>query len=349
MTDKQPDTTWNLLRSGQFTSAAERLREVVDAGSAPLDVLHNYAVCFYKTGRFSETLETCMHVLKDFPQSGRTRYLLGVVLKEVGEIDSAIEAFTELIDVSPELARAWYHRGTCHFAGRRLQEAAADLSRAVVLDPLNLPARYNLGVVHVAARRWDDAREDFAACLRLDPTGADEYAELLVEIGRSEVRERVYSQGHRLKNMLGIVGDQLNALLRDVRSRLSGGDHSRSDDISAQQDLIYSDMAAFLNALQPKPLELDLADMAVLFRAHAHSLELQVELTRRQIPFIVRAGLRFFELAHIKDALAHLRWLVNPADELAGFDAIADLEPRSKGALLAAATVVGARRVVVEV
>lgn len=62
---------------------------------------------------------------------------------------------------------------------------------------------------------------------------------------------------------------------------------------------------------------LDLADMAVLFRAHAHSLELQVELTRCQIPFTVRAGLRFFEQAHIKDALAHLRWVVNPADELA--------------------------------
>lgn len=62
---------------------------------------------------------------------------------------------------------------------------------------------------------------------------------------------------------------------------------------------------------------LALGDMAVLFRAHAHSLELQVELTRCQIPFIVRAGMRFFEQAHIKDALAHLRWLVNPTDELA--------------------------------
>ncbi len=63
---------------------------------------------------------------------------------------------------------------------------------------------------------------------------------------------------------------------------------------------------------------LPLSAMAVLYRAHAHSLELQVELTRRQIPFTVRAGLRFFEQAHIKDALAHLRWQVNPLDELAG-------------------------------
>ncbi|MFH2009553.1 MAG: ATP-dependent helicase [bacterium] len=63
--------------------------------------------------------------------------------------------------------------------------------------------------------------------------------------------------------------------------------------------------------------DVPLAQMAVLFRAHAHSLELQVELTRRQIPFTVRAGLRFFEQAHIKDALAHLRWQTNPQDELA--------------------------------
>lgn len=62
---------------------------------------------------------------------------------------------------------------------------------------------------------------------------------------------------------------------------------------------------------------LALRDMAVLFRNHAHSLELQVELTHRQIPFSLRSGLRFFEQAHVKDVLAHLRWQVNPADELA--------------------------------
>jgi DNA helicase-2/ATP-dependent DNA helicase PcrA len=57
--------------------------------------------------------------------------------------------------------------------------------------------------------------------------------------------------------------------------------------------------------------------MAVLFRAHAHSLELELELTARKIPFAVRAGTRFLEQAHIKDVIAHLRWTVHPADELA--------------------------------
>ncbi len=62
---------------------------------------------------------------------------------------------------------------------------------------------------------------------------------------------------------------------------------------------------------------LGLKDIAVLYRAHSHSLELQVELHRRQIPFTVRSGMRFFEQAHIKDVTAYLRLAHNPGDALA--------------------------------
>ena len=59
-----------------------------------------------------------------------------------------------------------------------------------------------------------------------------------------------------------------------------------------------------------------LREMAVLYRAHTHSMELQMELARRGIPFLVRAGVRFFEQAHIKDVLAHLKFVQSPRDEL---------------------------------
>ncbi len=62
---------------------------------------------------------------------------------------------------------------------------------------------------------------------------------------------------------------------------------------------------------------LPLRRIAVLYRNHAHSLELQVELTRRQIPFSVRSGLRFFEQAHIKDVVSYLRARHNHQDALA--------------------------------
>jgi len=60
-----------------------------------------------------------------------------------------------------------------------------------------------------------------------------------------------------------------------------------------------------------------LPEIAVLYRAHHHAMEIQFELARRGIPFVVRSGVRFFEAAHIKDVLAHLRFARNPGDELA--------------------------------
>lgn len=58
-------------------------------------------------------------------------------------------------------------------------------------------------------------------------------------------------------------------------------------------------------------------DIAVLYRAHYHAMELELELSRAGIPYTITSGVRFFEQAHIKDALALVRLMHNPADELA--------------------------------
>lgn len=68
--------------------------------------------------------------------------------------------------------------------------------------------------------------------------------------------------------------------------------------------------------LQVRDEGVPLSEVGVLYRAHRHVLELQVELTRRGIPYVVRSGLRFFEQAHIKDVVAHLKVLFNADDEL---------------------------------
>ena len=56
--------------------------------------------------------------------------------------------------------------------------------------------------------------------------------------------------------------------------------------------------------------------IAVLYRSHYQSMELQMELQRRGISFEIRSGLKFFEQAHIKDILSFLRIVINPFDEL---------------------------------
>ena len=64
---------------------------------------------------------------------------------------------------------------------------------------------------------------------------------------------------------------------------------------------------------------LALKTQSVLFRASHHSGPLEVELTRRNIPFVKFGGLKFLEAAHIKDMLSFLRWAENPRDRVAGF------------------------------
>jgi len=62
-----------------------------------------------------------------------------------------------------------------------------------------------------------------------------------------------------------------------------------------------------------------LKQQAVLFRTSHHSGALEIELTRRNIPFVKFGGLKFLDSAHIKDMLAVLRWVENPRDRVAGF------------------------------
>jgi DNA helicase II / ATP-dependent DNA helicase PcrA len=69
--------------------------------------------------------------------------------------------------------------------------------------------------------------------------------------------------------------------------------------------------------LELRDENVDLNDIAVLYRAHYHAVELQLELSRRGIPYQITSGIRFFEQAHIKDVTAFVRVVANPRDEVA--------------------------------
>jgi DNA helicase-2/ATP-dependent DNA helicase PcrA len=71
--------------------------------------------------------------------------------------------------------------------------------------------------------------------------------------------------------------------------------------------------------LENREAGIALKNQAVLFRAAHHSDALEVELTRRNIPFVKFGGLKFLDAAHVKDVLACLRFAENPRDRVAGF------------------------------
>jgi DNA helicase II / ATP-dependent DNA helicase PcrA len=74
--------------------------------------------------------------------------------------------------------------------------------------------------------------------------------------------------------------------------------------------------------LEQREAGIELRQQAVLFRASHHSARLEIELARRNIPFVKYGGLKFIEAAHVKDLLAILRWAENPRDAIAGFRAL---------------------------
>ena len=100
-----------------------------------------------------------------------------------------------------------------------------------------------------------------------------------------------------------------------------------------------SDQARYVTdkILEHRETGILLKAQAVLFRASHHSAQLEIELTRRNIPFVKFGGLKFLEAAHIKDVLAFLRWAENPRDRVAGFRVIQLLPgvgPATAGRLL---------------
>ena len=89
--------------------------------------------------------------------------------------------------------------------------------------------------------------------------------------------------------------------------------------------------------LENRETGITLKSQAVLFRASHHSASLEVELTRRNIPFVKFGGLKFLEAAHIKDVLAVLRWAQNLRDRVAGFrvaQLLPGIGPSSAGRIL---------------
>ncbi len=61
---------------------------------------------------------------------------------------------------------------------------------------------------------------------------------------------------------------------------------------------------------------IDYSDIAVIYRAHSHSLELQLELAKKNIPFRILSGIKFSESAHAKDVMAFLKLMVNPFESI---------------------------------
>ncbi|WP_421590448.1 ATP-dependent helicase [Shinella sp. M27] len=99
------------------------------------------------------------------------------------------------------------------------------------------------------------------------------------------------------------------------------------------------DQAAYIveQVLAAREVGVALKQQAVLFRSSNHSSALEIELTRRNVPFVKYGGLKFLDAAHVKDLLAVLRFAQNPRDRVAGFrllQLLPGIGPQTAGKIL---------------
>jgi len=122
-----------------------------------------------------------------------------------------------------------------------------------------------------------------------------------------------------------------NAVIGLARERFTKNLHSRRPSDSKPALVTVADDVGQVNfvvetVLRNREDGIALKDQAVLFRTSHHSAMLEIELARRNIPFVKFGGLKFVEAAHVKDLLAVLRWAENPTDRVTGFRVLQLLE-----------------------
>jgi DNA helicase-2/ATP-dependent DNA helicase PcrA len=118
--------------------------------------------------------------------------------------------------------------------------------------------------------------------------------------------------------------DAANAVIAEAAERFTKDLWTERQSSLKPQLVTVRDEATQANYIVERVLEkreggARLKDQAVLFRTSHHSGPLEIELTRRNIPFVKFGGLKFLDAAHVKDMLALLRWAENPRDRVAGF------------------------------
>ena len=123
------------------------------------------------------------------------------------------------------------------------------------------------------------------------------------------------------------VLDAANALMREASRQYQKELRSPRGDGPKPRYVTVSDDAAQAKYVVTRVLEAreegtDLKRQAVLFRSSHHSDVLELELVRRNIPYVKYGGLKFLEAAHVKDALAVLRWADNPRNRVAAWRAL---------------------------
>ena len=287
-----------LEEAAQRCRAALERVDVADGDpSARPRLHHNLAVILYRLGRFDEARSHLTQALSvvagaRIPAPAESHFLHGLLLGGRGESAEAAAAFGRALALRPGWLAALLHRGASYFAlgdyvraredfraaqemvppaGRahfgevasatKAESPSAGEGPAGARQPTGATVLYDLALADVMVGRWEEAQALFRTLASVDAANGPSYYELLAQTCRAQTEDSFYGQLHRLKNMMGMVGDRLRLFREDASNLLDPALRHALGELSTQYDLIYHDLVAFLGAVRREPLELDVVDV----------------------------------------------------------------------------------------
>jgi len=288
---------------------------------------------------------------KSFPKPDVLLSLFGVISGQMGDLEAAIQERFELSSVEPELVIELHAR----YQKRKRDSNAMDFDDLLIYalqlleEHENIRSRYQKIFQYVLVDEYQDTNAIQAALVHLL---VQEHGNLMV-VG--DDFQSIYSwRGADFRNFLDFEqfyrGAQQYKLQTNYRSSPEILDVA-NEVIAGNPEQFQKELKAFRPAgskpalailrdgldqayyiiNQAKKLHeqrgIALSDICILYRSHFHAMELQMQLARVKMPYILTSGVRFFEQAHIKDVLSVLQLLTNPSNELS-FSRLLELLPR---------------------
>jgi len=284
-----------------------------------------------------------------FPQKGTCLAIYSRVVNSQGTVDGVLrDAFPWCLGWETELGQLF-----SAYAAAKAQQHSLDfddllLYWAALMESPELGGHVAARFDHVLVDEYQDTNRLQAAILRgLRPDGSGltvvgDDAQSIYAFRAAEVRNildfpqqfprpaRVVALERNYRSTQPIL-EASNAVIAEAPERFAKTLWSDRASSARPRIVTVPDEMAQARQVADRVLAwreegIRLKQQAVLFRTAHHSAAVELELTRRRIPFVKFGGLKFMESTHVKDVLSVLRWAENPRSRLAGFR-VAQLVP----------------------
>ncbi len=197
----------------------------------------------------------------DFDHIHDAFFLLGSLYDDDPcDIDLAISAYEKGLEIADWSAEAHNNLGVLYSKKGLIDKAVVHLRHAIALDPDYSSPYHNLAKIYFYQRNeevikdfqfWIENITEDSAKIIFNLTLA------LIDVGRAEAYESIYSKAHKIKNLIGVAGSKLRRVIKDFSAEKNG----RLIEVLNEQEKSYNEMVNLLGTLKHESLVLDMVDI----------------------------------------------------------------------------------------